>query len=151
MQARFTLDDTAARALLADLSPSPQNAAIRRAVVSAGEVGKLLILIRTARGFDWRGYRFKAYSKGYAAKRAKQGRQTNPVPLLYTGQMLASFTVSELRDRLGVSVGPATDEMAERLYENITLGRDPMGWRGDEQDKIAAQFIRTIGKEMGTS
>jgi len=57
-----------------------------------------LIKRRTQRGEDAYGKKFKPYSSKYAAYRDKTGRNTSPVDLLYTGQMLAGLTAVPDRD-----------------------------------------------------
>ncbi|MFG0245747.1 MAG: hypothetical protein ACF8MF_06835 [Phycisphaerales bacterium JB052] len=70
-----------------------------------------IVTTRTDKGLDFEDKRFQPYSKRYAKKRAKHGRVTEKVTLLFRGEMMASLTG-----------GP--DKGDARLYfSNSTLGQ----------------------------
>lgn len=73
-------------------------------VVYAAGRQKTRILQRNERGVDVNGSAFVPYSPKYAKKRAKSGRNTEPVDLTYSGLMNKAMQVT-VGGALGVSVG----------------------------------------------
>jgi hypothetical protein len=78
------------------------------------------IKIRTAQGKEINGSTFKPYSKSYAAKKERQGKQVMPPNLFQTGDMNASAGKVEIYETNGDIYGKIgftnNDEMLKGQY-----------------------------------
>ncbi|TAL08407.1 MAG: hypothetical protein EPO02_13060 [Nitrospirae bacterium] len=121
----------------------------------AGELQRSLIFDRTARGVDADGAPFAPYAESYAKKRAKSGRQTSVVDLLWSGRMLQAVRVVT-RAALGeVALVVYGDEAVRAGAHNDSVpGRLPRrGWfaaNDSDVDRIARLLERLVGKRVNS-
>ena len=80
------------------------------------------ILERTAAGRDYRGERFRPYSKGWKAERAKRGKSTQTVDLNFEGKMLEDIRagVDVMGGEARVYFASPASEGKKAFYHNVS-------------------------------
>jgi hypothetical protein len=107
---------------------------------------------RTQEGIDVNGVPFAPYSPGYAKTRAKAGRNTTPVDLLFSGRMLTSmvpqvtgpntFAISVM-DQDAQTYGPALNDGKGRMPERKFFSTSQQELNAMAADLGGAIAIRT--------
>src|ERR1700752_5174468 len=91
------------------------------------------IVVRTQRGQDVDGNSFAPYSKQYAKHRARKGRNTTPVDLTFTGNMLSAIS-TEGAEEGGATVGKLSFNSArEAVKARGNQEKRPFFGLSDEQ------------------
>ena len=112
------------------------------------------VIDRTRRGIDYDGYQFKPYSKEYARKRARAGKQINKVDLTYTtavaGRMVSQHNIVH---EINGSYDTVDVFMKDPLKEQIAkwhqfLGAGPVGKTPDKPGKVIRQFFGLTDPEV---
>ena len=107
------------------------------------------IKTKTLRGVDFQGRRFKPYSKAYAQKRLKAGRNSQKVDLTFTGRMLANMT-SRVRDQGGELVGEIGFASATEAAKASSIeadGREFMNLEDSQVERVRGRLVQAINKE----
>mgnify|MGYP000041011720 CR=1 FL=1 len=112
-----------------------------------GNFMKTRILIRTAKGLDVRGKRFKAYSPSYKKIRERAGLSTSIVDLFFTGSMLGSMKVAARKSRVDIYVSDTKDKKGVSNYLKSEYNQATRKFIGISK-KEAAQINKILHSYM---
>lgn len=120
------IDTSAVELTLEKWTRALENPEIRDpALQELGDYLVSTIVAKTGQGNDYQGNPFAPYSEIYAEYREEEGRNTEPVDLLFTGKMLNALTAT-VNDEGSILI---YFDVAERgqiaWYHNATLAEDP--------------------------
>ena len=127
--------------------------ASRKSIGASSAFIENAILKRTEAGRDYKGRAFKKYSKGYARKRAKEGRTLTP-NLYFEGLMLGNMTFKIISSTKGIIHFPNTDQNKKAFWHNISgagkgkVVREFFNVNKKEEDKAVEVFRKSFEKEL---
>ena len=108
--------------------------------------GATLIQARTQSGLDTKDKKFKRYSSQYAKTRSKSGRQTDPVNLTWTGQMLGSIQ-GRAKGGVGIISFSRQEEAKKALY-NEDNGRSFFDLSEEDQDVLVDAYAQDLAQYL---
>jgi len=121
-----------------------KNIDIDKATALAATKVKENILRRTAKGVDYKGKKFRPYSKAYKKLREARGRQTKTVDLQFERHMLNSMTVVKKGGGVSHITFSRAEERKKAIHIHEVGGREFFGVSVDDKADARKVFVDMI-------
>lgn len=137
---KVSVDATRVTALL-DRNIKALPAQIDQALSMTAQQGINIILNRTEKGIGYKS-NFASYSPAYAKFRAKKGRKTKPVDLMFSGRMLSSMSSRRVAKGVQEIYFDRATESRKAFFNNQK--RPFFGFNQIEQNSLRKFFRKAI-------